>query len=93
MSDVKVDIIQLSKSTVAVTFSKNALAAIKDGASTAVQLNVGNRTMKFVFMRDMAFQERYNQFLSAEKQQTARRPLSSATRFFSGMATWLKRFE
>ena len=63
-----VDIIQLSKSNVAITFNKRALDGLKKGHSQTVKVKQGifKKDLTFLFMRDIEFQTRFSQFNQAE---------------------------
>lgn len=57
-----VDVVQLGSKQIAVTFSKHALAGLKDGQSFAVDLKVKGDTFRMMFMRDTDFKEKIHQF-------------------------------
>lgn len=57
MNNQNVEIIQLSKHNIAVTFNKHALKAMERGASQAIRLKqgFGKKDITFLFMRDRDF--------------------------------------
>jgi len=71
-----IEVYQLSDNNMCVTFNKNSLAAIKDGRSVALKVQVGKRELKMLFIRDTSFREmmtEYKQskeFKELEKQKT-----------------------
>ena len=63
-----VDIIQISKSNVAITFNKRALDGLKKGQSQTRKVGQGifHRDVPFLFMRDTEFETRFAQFRNAD---------------------------
>jgi len=58
-----VQLIQLSKHNIAVTFNKRALIALKNGGSEAIVLKQPfSKDITFLFMRDTDFNSRYAEF-------------------------------
>ncbi len=63
-----VDIIQISKSNVAITFNKHALDGLKKGQSQTMKVRQGifHRDLTFLFMRDTEFEMRFAQFKNTD---------------------------
>ena len=57
-----VDIVQLSKNNLAITFNKHALVALKEGRTQLVQLKVGSRQLKIIVCRDNTLNENLSTF-------------------------------
>ncbi len=59
-----VEIIQLSKNNIAVTFNKHAIKALHNGQSQAIKLKQGilKKDITFLFMRDKDFKKAYSEF-------------------------------
>lgn len=60
----QVQIVQLSKHNIAVTFNKQALKALEKGGSQAIVLKngFGRKDITFLFMRDKDFNAKYAEF-------------------------------
>lgn len=59
-----VEIIQLSRNNIAITFNKQALKGLEHGDSQAVKLKqgFGKKDITFLFMRDKDFHEKFSKF-------------------------------
>ncbi len=66
-----IQVIQLSKNNLAVTFNKQALEGLKHGKSQAIKLKqgLGRKDITFLFMRDVEFAKRQQQFFSGGMQK------------------------
>ena len=62
MPNENMEIVNLSKNRVAINFSKNAIAGLREGKSFVVNVKIGRKDVKFLFMRDSAFREKLGQF-------------------------------
>jgi hypothetical protein len=62
MPNENIEIVNLSKNRIAITFSKNAIAGLREGKSFVVNVKVGRKDVKFLFMRTSSFKERMVEF-------------------------------
>jgi len=60
----QIEIVQLSKNNIAVTFNKHALKGLEKGGSQAIVLKqgFGRKDITFLFMRDKDFKEKFNNY-------------------------------
>ena len=59
-------VVNLSENRIAINFSKNAIAGLRDGKSFAVDIKKGRSSLRFVFMRTSAFKEKMAQFKQSD---------------------------
>lgn len=59
-----IEIVQLSRHNIAVTFNKHALKGLEKGGSQAIVLKqgFGRKDITFLFMRDKDFKIRFNEY-------------------------------
>ena len=62
MPNENIEIIGLSKNRIAITFSKNAIAGLREGKSFVCNVKTGRKDTKFLFMRTSSFKEKMVEF-------------------------------
>ena len=68
------ELIQLSKNNFVVAFSKKAIAGLKDGKATGLNVKTRGKTLKFVFMRDSAYRGKMEKFQKSVAEELRNMP-------------------